>query len=213
MTDTETGGVAATRAGRHAVIEQILTAGPVRSQTELRAALAARGIRTTQATLSRDLEELGATKVRGPGGQVYALPGEGAGGVARAAEAEEDTQIAARLQRWCAEVLLTADTAFHQVVLRTPPGAAQLLASAIDHSVLPHVLGCIAGDDTVLVITRSTEAAESLARRLLALAGRSRQADGGPRPTADPAGGPRPTSDPAGDRPADPPRTGETPDD
>lgn len=78
---------------------------------------------------------------------------------------------------------------------------------------LPHVLGCIAGDDTVLVITRSTEAAESLARRLLALAGRSRQADGGPRPTADPAGGPRPTSDPAGDRPADPPRTGETPDD
>ncbi len=161
----------ATKAARHAVIAEILERTPVRSQSELREALAARGIQATQATLSRDLDELRALKVRGlDGEQVYALPLEGG----TAQPVSEQEQIAARLQRWCAEVLVTADTAANQVVLRTPPGAAQLLASAIDHSVLPGVLGCIAGDDTVLVITRDAAAAQALTTRLLALAGRGR---------------------------------------
>ncbi|MPV38379.1 arginine repressor [Georgenia subflava] len=172
------GSVAATKAGRHAVIAQILAHQPVRSQTELREALSTRGIAATQATLSRDLDELRAEKVRGPGGeQIYALPAEG--GTLRSVSAvEEPEQIAARLQRWCAEVLVTADTTANQVVLRTPPGAAQLLASAIDHSVLPGVLGCIAGDDTVLVITRDAGAAEALTERLLDLARRGRTRPG-----------------------------------
>lgn len=164
--------VPTTKAGRHAAIAQILARSAIRSQPELREALAAHGIRTTQATLSRDLDELRAQKVRGANGeQVYALPPEGG---APAARPDEPEQIAARLQRWCAEVLVTADFTLNQVVLRTPPGAAQLLASAIDQSVLPGVLGCIAGDDTVLVVTRDEAAARALTTRLLDLADRGR---------------------------------------
>ncbi|MFH5822633.1 arginine repressor [Georgenia sp. AZ-5] len=177
MTDVEPGTrVAATKAGRHAVIAEILARSAVRSQAELRDALAERGVHATQATLSRDLDELRALKVRGPDGdQVYALPREGG---SAAAQTSEQEQIAARLQRWCAEVLVAADTTLNQVVLRTPPGAAQLLASAIDQSVLPGVLGCIAGDDTVLVVTRDTATAVGLTARLLALAGRERPQPG-----------------------------------
>lgn len=173
--------VATTKAGRHAVIAQILARSSVRSQPELRDALAEHGIRTTQATLSRDLDELRALKVRGPNGeQVYALPPEG-GGAGPAGPADPG-QIAARLQRWCAEVLVTADFTANQVVLRTPPGAAQLLASAIDQSVLPGVLGCIAGDDTVLVVTRDGDTAAALTRRLLDLAAGARPAAPGAAP-------------------------------
>lgn len=165
-----TAAVPPTKAARHALIGEILVHQAVRSQTELRQALAGRGVSATQATISRDLDELRAQKVRGPGGdQIYALPAEGG---ARPGAAEDSEQIAARLQRWCAEVLVTADTTANQVVLRTPPGAAQLLASAIDHSVLPGVLGCIAGDDTVLVLTRDEASARALTERLLILAGR-----------------------------------------
>jgi transcriptional regulator of arginine metabolism len=78
--------------------------------------------------------------------------------------------VHARLERWCQEVLIGADHAENLAVMRTPPGAAQLLASAIDLSSLPDVLGCVAGDDTVLVITRSEPAAGALVTRLLALA-------------------------------------------
>ena len=78
--------------------------------------------------------------------------------------------LAARLARLCAELLVTAEASGNLVVLRTPPGAAQFLASAIDHSVLPAVLGTIAGDDTVLVIAREGETGAALAARFLALA-------------------------------------------
>ncbi|MFC7405416.1 arginine repressor [Georgenia alba] len=173
-----------TKAARHALIAEILAHRAVRSQTELRAALADRGVQATQGTISRDLDELRAQKIRGPGGaQVYALPVEGGG--TEPVVAEDAEQVTARLQRWCAEVLVSADTAANQVVLRTPPGAAQLLASAIDHSVLPGVLGSIAGDDTVLVVTRDPHGAQALTERLLELAGRHRRTGPGP---ASPAG-------------------------
>lgn len=162
-----------TKIARHALIAEILAHQAIRSQTELREALAARGVGTTQATLSRDLDELRAHKVRGPGGaQLYALPVEGGG--TEPVVAEDAEQITARLQRWCAEVLVSADTTANQVVLRTPPGAAQLLASAIDHAVLPAVLGSIAGDDTVLVIARDERGAADLTDKLLDLARRGR---------------------------------------
>ena len=78
--------------------------------------------------------------------------------------------VSARLARWCADLLVTAEWAGQQLVLRTPAGAAQLLASAVDDAMLPGVLGCIAGDDTVLVITRGEDVCADVAAHLLALA-------------------------------------------
>ena len=144
-------------------------------------ALAQRGISTTQATLSRDLVELRATKIRAPGGElIYSMPEAGAPGqvhVAFTGAEEADDSLRAhttpRLARWCAELLVTAEWAGSQVVLRTPAGAAQLLAGAVDDAMMPGVLGCIAGDDTVLVITRSDQVAAEVAGHLLALADHS----------------------------------------
>ncbi|QQM68070.1 arginine repressor [Actinomyces weissii] len=174
--------VPATKAARHALIAQVLGKERIRSQAELRQALAERGLQTTQATLSRDLVELRATKVRSAsGGQVYAVPQAGAPGQVQGASApvEDDVplsqHVTPRLARWCADLLVTAEWAGNQVILRTPAGAAQLLAGALDDSMLPGVLGCIAGDDTVLVVTRSGEVATEVADKLLALADHNRQ--------------------------------------
>lgn len=172
--ESAAGGVGARTAGtktaRHALIAEILTHRAVRSQAELSEALAERGLNATQSTISRDLDELRAHKVRGPEGTaIYALPVEGGGSETTTPAGVEE--LGARLQRWCAEVLVTAEAAQNLVVLRTPPGAAHILASALDHAVLPEVLGCIAGDDTVLVITRDDAAAEGLSTRLIDLAG------------------------------------------
>ena len=170
----------ATKTARHGLIAQILGKERIRSQAELRRVLADRGVSTTQATLSRDLVELRATKVRGPGGvQVYAIPEAGAPGQVRPSmpglvASEDESSIAdhttSRLTRWCADLLVTAEWAGNQVVLRTPAGAAQLLAGAVDDAMLPGILGCIAGDDTVLVVTRSKDVASGLAAHLLSLA-------------------------------------------
>ena len=167
-----------TKTARHASIIQILSRERIRSQAQLRNALAQRGISTTQATLSRDLVELRATKIRAPGGElIYSMPEAGAPGQVHAAftgTEETDDSLRAhttpRLARWCAELLVTAEWAGSQVVLRTPAGAAQLLAGAVDDAMMPGVLGCIAGDDTVLVITRSPQVAAEVAGHLLALA-------------------------------------------
>ena len=170
-----------TKTARHANIIQILSRERIRSQAQLRKALAQRGISTTQATLSRDLVELRATKIRAPGGElIYSMPEAGAPGqvhVAFTGAEEADDSLRAhttpRLARWCAELLVTAEWAGSQVVLRTPAGAAQLLAGAVDDAMMPGVLGCIAGDDTVLVITRSDQVAAEVAGHLLALADHS----------------------------------------
>ncbi len=159
---------ASTKTARHRQIVEALRRTPVRSQGELADLLAADGFVVTQATLSRDLVELGAVKVRHEGGLVYAVPGEGGDRTPRAGIDAE--WLDARLQRLCEELLVTAEASANLVVLRTPPGAAQFLASAIDQSVLPAVLGTIAGDDTVLVVTRDPAGGAEVAARLLALA-------------------------------------------
>ncbi|GAA4972277.1 arginine repressor [Kineococcus glutinatus] len=164
------GGSAGTKAFRHDRIAAVLRREPVRSQTELAAHLAAEGVVVTQATLSRDLVELGAVKVRDGAGLVYALPSEGGDRTPRTGVAQE--VLDARLSRWCEELLVSAEASANLVVLRTPPGAAQFLASAIDHSTMPAVLGTIAGDDTVLVIGRDPAGGAELAARFLALARR-----------------------------------------
>ena len=157
-----------TKTARHARIADILGRQPVRSQTELAALLAAEGVSVTQATLSRDLEELGAVKLRGPdgGGSLYVVPEGGAPPVRPAAEA-----ALPRLARLLGALLAAADASGNLAVLRTPPGGAHLLASAIDRAGLPDVVGTIAGDDTILVVAREATGGPALAEKFTAWGG------------------------------------------
>ena len=158
-----------TKSARHQRIVELVTQREVHSQAELAELLAESGLRVTQATLSRDLVELDAIKVRAPSGAlVYAVPAEG--GDRRPAAPGETAAAAGRLARLCSELLVSAESSANLVVLRTPPGAAQFLASAFDKAEFPEVLGTIAGDDTVLVIGREPRGGDRLARRFLALA-------------------------------------------
>jgi transcriptional regulator of arginine metabolism len=160
--------VPTTKIARQQRIVELLGRQPVRSQTELADLLAAAGLVVGQATLSRDLVELGAVKVRDAAGQLmYAVPGEGGDRTPRAGEA---AAFEARLARVASELLVSAEGSANLVMLRTPPGAAQYLASAIDHAGLDDVLGTIAGDDTVMVVSRDPAGGEVLAARFLALA-------------------------------------------
>ena len=159
----------ATKNARHRRIVELVTHREVRSQTELADLLAESGVRVTQATLSRDLVELDAVKIRTQSGAlVYAVPAEG--GDRRPAAPGESAAATHRLGRMCNELLVSADTSANMVILRTPPGAAQFLASAFDRAEVPGLLGTVAGDDTVLVISRDPMGGDELARRILALA-------------------------------------------
>ena len=157
----------ASKAARHARIVAVLADHPVRSHAELAARLAAEGTHVTQTTLSRDLDELGAVKLRTPDGGLpaYVIPEDGAPWAAR----RTDDAPPQRLARLVGDLLTSAQASANLVVLRTPPGAAQFLASAIDRAGLPEVLGTIAGDDTILVVARDPHGGQALARRLLAL--------------------------------------------
>jgi len=90
--------------------------------------------------------------------------------VAAPEEEAFDEVLTTRLSRWIQDLLVSVDQAYNQLVLRTPAGAAQLLASAMDNAMIPGVLGCIAGDDTILVIATKDEVASELRGRLLELA-------------------------------------------
>ncbi|HEX7738871.1 MAG TPA: arginine repressor [Marmoricola sp.] len=165
-----------TKSARQQRIIDLLESEQVRSQTELADLLADAGVSVTQATLSRDLVELDAVKVRSTDGNlVYAVPGEG--GDRTPIVARESAASEARLARLCAELLVSADSSANLVVLRTPPGAANFLASAMDKAELGDVLGTIAGDDTLLVITRDPGGGDELARRMLEMANRSHGQD------------------------------------
>ena len=141
----------------------------MRSQGELLEILSRKGFDVAQATLSRDLVELSAVKVREGKTLVYAVPGQGGDRTARVAPGPDE--VSARLRRQCEELLVTARAAANLVVVRTPSGAANYLASAIDHADEPDILGTIAGDDTIMIITGGTRQSRALASRLVALAG------------------------------------------
>lgn len=168
-----------TKAARQARIAAILGRAQVRSQEELAERLAEGGLHVTQATLSRDLEELGAVRLRGSAGWlVYALPGEPGGpgslpGGVLADGSPGDEAGGSRLARVASELLTSAEASANLVVLRTPAGGAQYFASVIDHAAWPSILGTVAGDDTILVIARDPQGGEALARALLRLADRS----------------------------------------
>jgi transcriptional regulator of arginine metabolism len=163
-----------TKAGRHARIVGLIRERSVHSQTELAELLAAEGTQVTQATLSRDLEELGAVKVSG----AYLIPEDGNRPL------RQVEQAPARLVRLLRELLTGAAASGNLVVLRTPPGAAQFLASALDRSGLPDVVGTIAGDDTILVVAREATGGPALARKLATWGGTDTAAASGDTDTA-----------------------------
>jgi transcriptional regulator of arginine metabolism len=164
----------ATKTARQQYIVEVLSRHAVRSQTELADLLAEASIAVTQATLSRDLVELGAVRVRNTEGVlVYAVPSEGGDRTPRVAP-NESTAVGGRLARVCGELLVSAVASANLVVLRTPPGAAQFFASAMDHAELETVIGTIAGDDTVLVVTKEPNGGQEVADHLLGLARKNR---------------------------------------
>ncbi|MDB1088974.1 arginine repressor [Streptomyces sp. ACA25] len=171
MTDEQYSGQAVpqTRAARHRRIVDILNRQPVRSQSQLAKLLADDGLTVTQATLSRDLDELGAEKIRNAGGElIYAVPSEGGFRTPQAPLGESVKEE--RMARLAGELLISAEASANLVVLRTPPGAAQFLASAIDQAQVNDILGTIAGDDTLLLISRDPDGGQPLADHLLRLA-------------------------------------------
>jgi transcriptional regulator of arginine metabolism len=143
-------------------IARLLEDQAVSSQAQLVELLAAEGVVATQATVSRDLEDLGAVKVRIPGGTMaYAIPEH-----AKDRAAPDD-----HLRRVMGEFVVDVAHSGNIVVLRTPPGSAHVIGSALDRAGLPDVLGNVAGDDTlVLVCSEQTSGAE-VASRLAELAG------------------------------------------
>ena len=154
-----------TKSARHEMIRDLLASESIGSQEALRSRLAERGIDVTQTTLSRDLMDLRATKVRNASGVlIYTVPDHD-GGATHDAEAAN-----VRLARWCQLLLVTSVKVDNQLVLRTQVGAANLLASSIDAVRRDEIAGTIAGDDTILVICRSSEEASAIERMLFALA-------------------------------------------
>ena len=153
--------MAATKAQRQHRIVRLLAEQAVRSQAHLVDLLADDGLTVTQATVSRDLDELGAIKVRVPGGATaYAIP------------ELPNEQLAPRdhlrrvLGEWLADVTRSGDL----VVVRTPPGSAHVVASALDRSGMDHLIGTVAGDDTLLAIAAEGQGS-ALARTLAESAG------------------------------------------
>ncbi len=161
--------IPATKAARQQLIIDLLGKEAVRSQGELVELLTSHGVHSTPSTVSRDLVELDAVRVRHADGTlVYAVPGEGGDRTPRAAEDSVASQ--GRLQRLARELVVSADASANLVVLRTPPGAAQYLASAIDHTAQSEILGTIAGDDTVMLICRDPLGGPGIAARFTNLA-------------------------------------------
>jgi transcriptional regulator of arginine metabolism len=142
-------------------IAQLLADHAVSSQVELVELLRHEGVAATQATVSRDLDDLGAVKVRVPGGAtVYAIPE-----LPMEHHAPEE-HLRRVLSDWVVEVAHSANL----VVLRTPPGSAHVVGSALDRSGLADVIGTVAGDDTLLVVADERVGGAKVARRLREMA-------------------------------------------
>ena len=143
-------------------IAKLLEQHAVASQPQLVELLAQEGIVATQATVSRDLEDMGAIKVRASGGDsVYAIPE-----LPKEQRAPED-HLKRVLGDWVVEVAHSANI----VVLRTPPGSAHVVGSALDRADLPDILGTVAGDDTLLIVAADKVGGRKVAQQLSALAG------------------------------------------
>jgi transcriptional regulator of arginine metabolism len=149
-------------------VAKLLETHAVSNQAQLVGLLAEEGVEATQTTVSRDLEEIGAIKVRVPGGEtVYALPELPVRQVA------PEDHLRRVLGEWVVEVAHSGNL----VVLRTPPGCAHVVGSALDRSGFDGVIGTVAGDDTVLVVAAADAGGAAIATRLSELAGTTASSD------------------------------------
>lgn len=147
---------------RQHLVARLIAEHPVHNQARLVELLAAEGVEATQATVSRDLEDLGAIKVRVPGSEsVYAVPDLPAEQVA------PEDHLRRVFGEWVVEVAHSANL----VVLRTPPGSAHVVASALDRAGVSGVVGTVAGDDTLMVVVEESLGGAAMADQLAALAG------------------------------------------
>ena len=152
----------ASKTQRQHTIAKLLGELPVTSQGQLVELLEAQHITATQATVSRDLDELGAVKVRVPGGDtVYAVP----------ELPNEQIVPQDHLRRVCGDWVVEVAKSHHLVVLRTPPGSAHVVASAIDRSGLAEIIGTVAGDDTIIVVAAEQPGGDDVAAMFRDLAG------------------------------------------
>ncbi len=180
------------RTQRQHVVAKLLASQRVTSQEQLVDLLAAEGVGSTQATVSRDLVDLGAIKVRtGDGESAYAIP------ELPHAQRAPDDHLRRVFGDWVVEVAATDD----MVVLRTPPGSAHVVGSALDRADLPEVAGTVAGDDTLFVVVHDpdrpvTGPSATLAERLRDLAGLTHGPETTSVPTGDPTGRARPRPQP-----------------
>jgi transcriptional regulator of arginine metabolism len=147
---------------RQHLLARLIAEHRVHNQARLVELLAAEGVEATQATVSRDLEDLGAIKVRVPGSEsVYAVPDLPAEQVA------PEDHLRRVFGEWVVEVAHSANL----VVLRTPPGSAHVVASALDRAGVTGVVGTVAGDDTLIVVVDESVGGSDMADQLAALAG------------------------------------------
>ena len=144
--------MSATKTFRHGQILRLVSAERIANQEDLRRRLAQQRLRVTQATLSRDLQELQLVKTKGGYRRASALP--------------EENAAVSQLARALGEFLLDIRPAENLLVLKTPPSGAQPLAAAVDGAKFPEIAGTIAGDDTVLIITPNRKNRESLQRKI-----------------------------------------------
>jgi transcriptional regulator of arginine metabolism len=191
------------KAARHAALTALLRTRSLTGQAAVQEALHAKGFDATQATISRDLDEVGAVKVRGDDGRlVYALPEP------LAADGVDEAELRQVLALSLSAIIPTGNL----VVVRTPPGHANLLASTLDRAGLPGLAGTVAGDDTVLLVCTERTSGRAIARQLSALATQAGADPAGNGQQPDPPGGqpahPRTQPDPPGGQtppPSDPP--------
>ncbi len=144
------------KVARQAEILDCLRRAPIHTQAELADALARRRVQVNQATLSRDLRELGVVRVPDGARARYAVP-------------DPPAPPGSRLRASARSFLVRVEVVDQVVVCHTPPGCAPALASALDGMRHPEVAGTIAGDDTIFILTRSRPGARALGRELVAL--------------------------------------------
>ena len=169
---------ARTRAARRRLIQRIISTTRIHSQRELQQMLVTHGFTVTQATLSRDLKAMRASKARTASGkQVYVLPEAGAPGQKRLPD-DAEVQADQHLAHLAEELLVSVACAHGDVVLQTPPGAAQLMAAAVDDAMLPGVLGTIAGDNTILIATTGDATGLAIAQHIASLSDRTPESPG-----------------------------------